>query len=326
MKLSIALASYNGERFIGEQLQSFLEQTRHPDEVVISDDASTDRTLEIVEAFRAKAPFHVKLIRGRGRQGFVANFNRALEHTTGDLVFLSDQDDVWFPRKIEVMAAKAVEQPGAWVLMCDAALTDERLQDVGITKLDQIRAAGLPMTYFAMGCCAVVRRQFLDLCLPIPSNFKSHDVWLVKIADGLGRKYVAGDVLQYYRRHGSNTSAGPTSALVRINRYAFYRRQMGELASRNSTSAARARQQLRDIRMLGDGVIRAARDAPPGLREELRSLVRRWEGMSDSLGMRIRLRQRSRVVRGFEIARIWRSGGYGYFSGVRSVVRDLLFR
>jgi len=220
VKISIAMATYNGAQYIQEQLQSFVGQTRKPDELIITDDCSTDQTEAIVREFAKTAPFTVRFNRNEKNQGYCGNFNAALMKTTGDLVFLSDQDDVWFPKKIEHMIGVSERNPQALVLMNDAALTDRGLNEVGLTKVGQIKSAGYDLDSFVMGCCCVVRRELLSLCMPIPSGFKGHDNWLIWFADGLNAKVVDTNVLQYYRRHESNESrniANRTEKVTRIN-------------------------------------------------------------------------------------------------------------
>ena len=105
LRISIAMSTYNGGKYLQEQLDSFLAQTSLPDELVITDDCSTDNTLEIIQAFAAMAPFEVRWEQNEKNLGYTGNFNQALMKTTGDLVFLSDQDDVWFPEKTRAYGA-----------------------------------------------------------------------------------------------------------------------------------------------------------------------------------------------------------------------------
>ena len=218
LKISIAMATYNGGKYLQEQLDSFLAQTRLPDELVITDDCSTDNTLEIIQAFAVKAPFEVRWEQHEKNLGYTDNFNQALMKTTGDLVFLSDQDDVWFPEKLERMERYALDDPKALVVMNDAALTDGELNDTGLTKQGQIASAGMTDSSFVMGCCAVVRRELLNLCLPIPAGFKGHDSWIVGIAEGIERKLVIGEVLQWYRRHDENESQFIVNRVTKVTR------------------------------------------------------------------------------------------------------------
>ena len=100
MKISIALCTYNGEKFLREQLDSFSVQTRLPDEVVVGDDCSTDRTVEILEEWAKTAPFRVEIVRNPQNLGYEKNFEQTMLRCTGDVIFPSDQDDVWLPEKL----------------------------------------------------------------------------------------------------------------------------------------------------------------------------------------------------------------------------------
>ena len=114
LSLSVALASYNGERYIAEQLDSIARQTRLPDELIISDDASTDSTPAIVHEFAQRVPFPVRFLQHE-RLGSTGNFELAIAACQGDIIFLCDQDDVWYPNKIEVIEAVFVNRPEAGV-------------------------------------------------------------------------------------------------------------------------------------------------------------------------------------------------------------------
>ena len=111
LSLSVALASYNGERYIGQQLDSIARQTRLPDELVICDDASTDSTADIVREFARRAPFAVRFLQHQ-RMGSTRNFELAIAECRGDIIFLCDQDDVWYPNKIKTIEAVFIDRPG----------------------------------------------------------------------------------------------------------------------------------------------------------------------------------------------------------------------
>jgi glycosyltransferase involved in cell wall biosynthesis len=130
-KVSIAMAVYNGERFIQEQLDSFLRQIRLPDELVVSDNASTDRTVEIVREFSECAPFRVRLFINNHNLGVAKNFERAIEESSGDLIFLSDCDDVWYPEKVVVMEQLLAKNQHIAIALCDADIVDEALHPSG---------------------------------------------------------------------------------------------------------------------------------------------------------------------------------------------------
>lgn len=200
------MATYNGEKYLSKQLKSFITQTRQPDELVITDDCSTDKTMDILKEFKKNAPFDVKIFSNKINLGYTQNFNKALSLCSGDLVFLSDQDDVWFDEKLEYMVNLIKQHPTKSVFMCDAELTDEVLAPSGITKQMQIKRLRGKLTGFVTGCCILVKKDFLDKVLPIPEYFRGHDNWIVNLSDALNQRYIDGKVLQYYRRHGSNES------------------------------------------------------------------------------------------------------------------------
>ena len=206
MKISIAMATFNGAAFVREQLESFAQQSRLPDELVVTDDLSTDDTVAIVDAFAMTAEFPVRREVNRARVGLMRNFERALSLCTGDLVLPSDQDDVWLPGKLASMEAAAQAYPERACLITDALLTDALLQPTGTTKMGQIRAAGLPPSAMVMGCCTAFRSDLLRLLLPIPSTQRAHDNWLVQMSDLLELTLRLEQPLQFYRRHGGNAS------------------------------------------------------------------------------------------------------------------------
>ena len=255
MRISIAMATYNGERYLGEQLQSFADQTRLPDELVVTDDCSTDSTMEILGVFAASAPFPVKVSLNPNNLGYAGNFNAALSKTTGDLVFLSDQDDVWFSTKLEHVEQLAMRNPDKLVILNDARLTDAELKDTGLTKLGQIYAAGYTERQFVMGCCCAVRRQLLELCLPILEGVRAHDIWLRDFAEPLSSRLITNEVLQFYRRHERNESQFGPNSILRRKRHALDR--LGRRLRRAPVNVFRFQNELEQLNILEKGYRRA---------------------------------------------------------------------
>lgn len=206
MKISIAMATYNGAQYLLEQLNSFVWQTRLPDELVVMDDQSSDNTLEILHGFAKVSPFEVRIFVNDQRSGHGQNFSKVISQTTGELVFLSDQDDRWDPEKIDIVANVATEHPTAMCILSNARITDAYLSPTGALKLDQIRKAGQSDNSFVMGCCAAIRRDFLDIVMPIPATLHAHDSWIVGFSDAIGTTIRLEQPLQDYRRHGGNVS------------------------------------------------------------------------------------------------------------------------
>jgi len=195
--VSVAMATYNGERYLLEQLESIAHQTRVPDEVVISDDGSTDKTVEIARRWAQTAPMAVRWLINEARLGCCANFDRALAQTTGDIVCLSDQDDVWLPWKIARVLEEFKENPKVLLVLNNQRITTHELRDTGWTTFRRHNAGH--------GCCVSARRQLLELALPIPCDcdrdWVNHDHWLIRLATVLNRKQLIEEPLQLYRRH-----------------------------------------------------------------------------------------------------------------------------
>lgn len=322
MKISIALASYNGEKFIKDQLDSFLSQTRLPDELIITDDCSSDRTGEIVSQFADKAPFDVVFFRNEKNLGYCGNFNAALMKTTGDLVFLSDQDDVWFPEKIETVVRLAEQSPDALVIMNDAELTDGDLNSVGLTKIGQIRSAGIGLDAFVMGCCCAVRRELLDICMPIGKGFKSHDRWLVNFADSLGGKLVDTTVLQYYRRHELNESQFMANRTTKIGRWDFFIQTVERLLSKERRN--NQRNYLVQLKIFVSGIERALERDKSRFGQKLENLLVKKQREISEMEDRNLIRDKPFVPRFWASLRYWLRGGYAESSGVKSLIRDIL--
>lgn len=206
MQISVAMATYNGSRYLREQLDSLAEQTRLPDELVVCDDRSTDDTLQVLERFARSAPFPVRVTRNARNLGYRANFTRALELCEGELIFMSDQDDVWKPRKIELVAAVFGSPRAPLVVVNNQLLTDEALHPSGVTTLDAIRRDGKRDHEFVHGCCTAFRSSIKPLALQRP-DIAAHDDWVHLIGRLLDRRLVLSEVHQLYRRHGGVTTA-----------------------------------------------------------------------------------------------------------------------
>jgi glycosyltransferase involved in cell wall biosynthesis len=221
-KISIAMAVYNGERFIREQLESFVRQTRLPDELVVSDDASTDRSVEIVSEFVKRAPFPVRLLANERNVGCSKNFEHAIEACTGDLIFISDWDDVWHPEKLLSMERVFRASPTVGVAICDWQVVDENLRPVDgearflktISRNPWCSATALAngsaFNHWLppAGCCSAFRAKFKPLILPFPDGpefrrgyYDYFLLWTIICSGSAGLALVPGKLVQY-RRHG----------------------------------------------------------------------------------------------------------------------------
>lgn len=250
--ISIAMPTYNGERFIKEQLESFARQERLPDELVITDDASSDQTVEIIRQFAAAAPFPVRIFVNEKRLGINANFGRAIQEAAGDIIFLSDSDDYWYPQKIRLMEKTLEEIPEAGIAICNSDQADDQLRPLGATSwasVDRFFPSQRLLsdlahgkTYWsrmpAQGCCLAFRGKFKELILPLPESLRykwfSYDRFIAQVifCSGAGGAALFPQPLQAYRRHTGQASHMPPRPpflrrLLRRARYRLARRHDG---------------------------------------------------------------------------------------------------
>jgi glycosyltransferase involved in cell wall biosynthesis len=217
MRLSVALCTYNGARYLPDQLQSLASQRRLPDEVVVCDDGSTDDTVAVVRRFAAQAPFDVQLAVNPSNLGFVKNFEEAIRRCTGDLIALADQDDVWHPEKLEVGEQTLLAAPGADGVFSDAELVDDRLrpsgallwETVGFTEelRERFRAGEafrvLLRRQVVTGATLLFRARVRDFVLPIPGD-ALHDAWIALLLAAVSELRFVERPLMSYRQHTSN--------------------------------------------------------------------------------------------------------------------------
>jgi hypothetical protein len=243
--VSVALCTRNGAAYVAEQVRSILAQTPAPFELVVGDDASSDDTLEIVERTAAESGRGtvLRVLRNDPPLGVVGNFAATIAATTGDLVALSDQDDVWAPGKVAAVTARFAADPDLLLVHSDARLVDGSGAPLGIDLLDALEAtsrerAGLERgDAFAVllrrnlvtGATAVFRRRLLDAAAPFPADWV-HDEWLAVLAAALGGLRLDPAPLIDYRQHGANVIGArkPTAA----DRMARLREQRTERAAR----------------------------------------------------------------------------------------------
>ena len=203
--ISVCLAAYNGEKYLREQLDSILCQLSETDELIISDDGSKDRTIEIINSYNDK---RIYLFKNQDRHGVVPNFENALSKANGDYIFLSDQDDVWLEGKIE----KSLEYLKEYDLVIHNANVNYQDGFHSDTDYYTIRNSGAGYmknlwknTY--LGCCMAFKKKVLSYTLPFPKNILWHDMWIALMVELKGNtKFIDGIYLNY-RRHGDNASA-----------------------------------------------------------------------------------------------------------------------
>jgi glycosyltransferase involved in cell wall biosynthesis len=228
MRISVALAAYNGALYIRQQLDSILDNLAAEDEIVISDDGSTDGTLAILEEYRTKDT-RVRLLKGPG-EGVIANFEHTISECRGDYIFLADQDDLWMPDKVEKVM-RIFADSKVFLVIHDAKVMNADLSETLMESFFAYRGSKpgvwnnlLKNRY--MGCCMAFRRELVPKILPIPRDIPMHDQWIGLVSDHYyGNSVFLQDVLLYYRRHADAVSdfEHNSAAVMLQNRIKIYR-------------------------------------------------------------------------------------------------------
>ena len=226
--VTVVMATYNGAAFISEQLKSLAAQTTLPCELVVSDDGSSDATVDIVRRFSEHAPFPVIVRQNERRLDYGENFLSAVSLASGDYIAFSDQDDVWHPDKIAVSLRELVTT-GAELFVHTAAVIDRSGHPVGQFRQGIERKAVHPPLQLApwsvfYGCTMMFPRRLLaliDVSRRGPHTFEhdgllSHDLWVYFLATTLGRVIVDTTPLISYRQHGGNATPGIIATGVRV--------------------------------------------------------------------------------------------------------------
>ena len=233
VKISIALCTYNGEKFLRNQLDSIARQTRLPDELVVCDDGSQDGTMEILRAFGKQTPFPVLVHWNENNLGSTKNFEQAVRLCTGDVIALCDQDDVWVPEKLAKLAAAFRAHPEVGYVFSDGQVVDEELQPLGRSIWESNRFQGrfrqryvagdqLPCFLrwpFVTGATLAFRSRLKPFIVPFPEHqIWIHDAWIAVVGSSIGEQGMALDAsLVMYRQHaqqqiGANLATGARGA------------------------------------------------------------------------------------------------------------------
>ncbi len=209
MKISVCIATYNGEKYIRQQISSILNQITDNDEVIISDDNSNDETLDIIESFRDDRIkiFSNKIVK-TNILSLISNFENALLRSSGNVIFLADQDDIWLDGKIQKMLRMLENYD---LVVSNAKVVDENLNVIhdsffGLRNSGQGLIKNLYKNTY-VGCCMAFNRKIYDFAIPFPPKVPMHDWWIGCVAEIYGKVYFADERLLLYRRHGNNASA-----------------------------------------------------------------------------------------------------------------------
>lgn len=322
-RVSVALGTHNGARYLGEQLCSILAQQHPVAEVVVSDDASSDGTIELADRLidehrTSDAPTPALVVlRNAVPLGVTANFERALRAASGDLIALCDQDDVWRPDRVARAVAEFAARPGLDLVAAEARLVDEGgaplgrslFETLGVDVRLRLRLESdaafdeLLRRNVLTGATMMVSRSLVERSVPFPASWV-HDEWLAVVASVGGGIAIVTDPLIDYRQHAANQIG-----VTRLGAGGRFARLREPRTARNARLLARAQ----DLAERLPGIVPADRRVASEVRSKLAHEVMR-QGLPAARPARIG-----------PVWREWRSGAYRrYGLGAQDVLRDLV--
>jgi glycosyltransferase involved in cell wall biosynthesis len=203
-KVSVCMATYNGSKYIRKQLLTILDQLLPGDEVVISDDSSVDDTVHIVQSINDP---RIKLVTGQHFKSPIFNFENAIKYATAEYIFLSDQDDIWLPGKVDRMLESLRDHDVVFSNCYIVDADDNRIAD----SFFKVNHSGLGffrniIKNSYLGCCLAFNRKILKKALPFPKNIPMHDWWIGIVSEAFFRPTAIYECLMSYRRHGINAT------------------------------------------------------------------------------------------------------------------------
>lgn len=250
-RISVAMCTFNGGRYLQEQLESIASQTCQPSELIVCDDGSTDDTLAILKKFRGSAAFPVTIVQNEIRMGSTRNFDQAIATAQGEFIALCDQDDRWLPQKLERLSACLIDNPFLGGVFSDAELIDGNGRRAGGTLFERHKFTSAKQRSFVgcptatllkhdvvTGATLMFRSSIRPYCSPIPSSWV-HDGWLAWMLSLHSRVTLISEPLIEYRIHagqqlgiGSATAAQSSSRETRRQFYARVAHQFEDLLNR----------------------------------------------------------------------------------------------
>jgi glycosyltransferase involved in cell wall biosynthesis len=327
MKISIALCTYNGEKFLGEQLESFVNQTRLPDELVVGDDCSNDATIRLITDFAKTSPFPVRVKVNEKNLGSTKNFEHTILNCAGEIVLLSDQDDVWLPNKIERFETLFSENKQVGMIFTNAEVVRENLSSYDrklwdfVFEIEERRKNFLNVLMrrnVVTGATMGFRAKFAKLFSPIPTDIPNviHDGWISLVIAADSEVLFVDECLIKYRQH-SNQQLGIDWSGKSENRRMLY-----------ENSLVFHQNELERIKLMDD----ILRDFPQFQTEKIQNSI-------DEI-IKINLEEKNEIIKHYTVrmnlpnSRIKRispifrelqSGRYKRFSkGWKSAVKDLI--
>lgn len=217
LSAGVAIITYNGLKYLPHQLKSITSHSRAVDHIVVSDDQSTDGTWEFLQSWAEQTPFRTSLIRNEKQLGLIANFEQAISAVEADIIFTSDQDDIWFPEKVEKVVSLFENQKDLTLVHTDALLVDSQGQSLDKQLFDELELSeeerraideGNAFQVYlrrniVTGATAAFRRDLLQIARPFPTSLY-HDAWIALMASASGKVRLIDKPMISYRQHEGN--------------------------------------------------------------------------------------------------------------------------
>jgi len=217
---SVCIATYNGANFIEAQLHSIISQIPDNCEIIISDNNSTDDTVKIIKSF---SDSRISVIH-YNQKSITGNFENALNNCKGDIIYLSDQDDIWLPNKFKLLASALKHHD---IVVGDCIITNGSLIETERSFIKKNRSSTgflaniIKNSY--IGCCMAFNRKILNHALPFPKNIPMHDWWIGLVGEVYGKPIILKEATLLYRRHGSNNSMSSEKSTITLSKKIEYR-------------------------------------------------------------------------------------------------------
>jgi glycosyltransferase involved in cell wall biosynthesis len=244
--ISVALCTFNGSRYLHDQLVSIASQTRQPDELIICDDCSTDSTVLVARDFSEKVSFHVEVIVNDHTLGPTKNFEKAIGLCSGKLISLSDQDDIWHPEKLRISEEIIRTRSDISAIFSNAEIVDQFVKPMGydmwqkaaFTLAEQKRVINgnavsvLLKHYIVTGATLLFRSDYRSSILPIPELW-FHDAWIALVLAIVSNISLIPIPLIKYRQHSANYLGGVRKNIIKqiaesvhVNRSDYYKSEI----------------------------------------------------------------------------------------------------
>jgi glycosyltransferase involved in cell wall biosynthesis len=201
-RISVCMTTYNGDLYIKEQLDSILKQVDENDEILISDDGSTDNTIEIIQTYNDT---RIKLYHNSFRD-VISNFEFILGKTNGEIIFLSDQDDIWLDNKVSTSLELLKKYD---LIFTNLNVFKSNIKESSLMYSPEKNYKGLHRNFLknhCVGATMAFKSNLLKYAMPFPKNIEMHDMWIFFISSIYARTFYYNEPLIYYRRHDSNVS------------------------------------------------------------------------------------------------------------------------